>query len=127
MVNLESWNRLWGMLVVMTLRKCYRKNTYFFAERRDVRREGALTPPPDGSGPGWEPCEREPTPAEAAALTETVQDLLNDFEGRSQQILILFLQGYDAPEISFQVGGTERTVYRINARVKEWLHCRCGE
>jgi RNA polymerase sigma-70 factor (ECF subfamily) len=124
--DLGSWNSIWGILVVMTLRKCHRKNAYFFAERRDVRREVPFTHSADGRRL-WEPYDREPTPAEAAALTETVHDLLNEFEGRSQQIVTLFLQGYNAPEISSHVGCTERTVYRINERVKELLHYRCGE
>ena len=124
LVDLETWDNLWAMLVVMTLRKCRRQNAYFHADRRDVNREVTFTPLPDESGPGWEPCDREPTPVEAAVFIETVEELLKHFAGRAQQILTLFLQGNKAPEISCQVGCTERTVYRTYERVKEWLRCR---
>src|SRR5262245_10583924 len=65
-----SWDNLWAMLVVITLRKCGRQMDYFHAACRDVRREVAGQPNPDGSalaGGG-----DEPTPSEAAMLTETV-------------------------------------------------------
>ncbi len=121
LVDLETWDSLWAMLVVMTLRKCRRQNAFFYADRRDVHREITFMPLPDESGAGWEPCDREPTPVETAALSETVEELLQHFAGRPRQILTLFLQGYKAPEISSRLGCTERTVYRTYERVKEWL------
>jgi RNA polymerase sigma factor (sigma-70 family) len=127
LVDLTSWNSVWGMLVVMTLRKCRRKKTHFYADRRDVRREVPFTPLPDESGVGWQPYGREPTPVEAAVLTETVLDLLKQFEGLPRQVLTLFLQGYSALEISSQIGCTERAVYRTYERVNEWLERRASE
>jgi len=125
LTGLRSWDSLWGMLVLMTLRKCRRQRRLFYADRRDVRREITLTPLASESD-AWELCDREPTPAEAAVLTETVEELLEQFAGRPRQILTLFLQGYTAPEISSQIGCTERAVYRTYARVKEWLRCRAS-
>src|SRR5438105_298207 len=36
LVHLGSWDNLWGMLVVMTLRKCRRQDRLFRADCRDV-------------------------------------------------------------------------------------------
>ena len=60
-------------------------------------------------------------------LAEAVEELLQKFTGRARQILFLFLQGYTAPEISSEIGCTERTVYRTYQRVKEWLRRRANE
>lgn len=121
MDDLATWDNLWGMLVVITLRKCGRRLDYFHAACRDVQREVSAPAPADQSGPDWEATAPEPTPAEAAILTETVEHLMNRLEGRHRQILALSLQGYSAPEISSQVSCTERMVYRVLGRVKEWL------
>src|SRR5262245_56639439 len=113
-----SWDNLWAMLVVITLRKCGRQMDYFHAACRDVRREVAGPPDPDGSalaGAG------EPTPSEAAMLTETVERLMGCLDGQHRDILALRLQGHPPPEISSLLGCTERTVYRVLERVKLWL------
>src|SRR5215831_17907684 len=73
LAGLGSWDGLWGMLVVMTLRKCRRQSTFFHAVCRDVLREVSFTPNADESSARWDPCDREPTPDEAAVLRETVE------------------------------------------------------
>ncbi len=54
-------------------------------------------------------------------LTETIEHLMNSLEERHRQIVTLSLQGYTPPEISSQLGCTERMVYRVLERVKKWL------
>src|SRR5205823_12526939 len=66
LVELGSWDSVWGMLVVMTLRKCGRQKTFFQADCRDVLREIPFTL--NESSAGWDPCDREPTPVEAVVL-----------------------------------------------------------
>jgi RNA polymerase sigma-70 factor (ECF subfamily) len=116
--DFDSWDNLWAMLVVLTQRKCGRRLDYFHAARRDVQREVA-GPAPSGSDLGL--SADDPTPSEAAMLTETVERLMNSLEGRHRQILALSLQGCSPAEISAQVGCTERTVYRVLDTVKQWL------
>src|SRR5205823_4289317 len=38
-MEVGSWDSLWGLLVVITLRKCGRCVEYFHAARRDIHRE----------------------------------------------------------------------------------------
>lgn len=125
--DVETWESLWKVLVTLTLRKCGRRMTYFSADCRDVHREIHETPVAlDASGDsGWENLLADPTAAEATKLTETLEALMSrlgkeDRRGeRNRQILALRLQGYQAPEISEQLGCTERTVFRVMERVKE--------
>lgn len=119
--ELDGWDSLWGMLVVLTVRKCGRRVGYYRAARRDVEREVADPPAPAAGDADWEAIAREPTPAEAALLTETVERLMQRLEGRERQILALSLQGLTTAEISAQVGRTERTVQRVLERVRKWL------
>jgi RNA polymerase sigma-70 factor (ECF subfamily) len=119
--DLDSWDSLWSLLTVITLRKCGYRTRHFLAARRDVRHEA---PPPAGEGAsdaGWEAIAREPTPDEATLLTETVEQLLRGLDEDGRRIVELGLQGYKAPEISAQVGLAERTVYRVLERVKARL------
>jgi RNA polymerase sigma-70 factor (ECF subfamily) len=113
---LQDWDSLWGLLTSITLRKCARRAEHFQAARRDVRREAA--PPADAAWGAW---AREPTPEEAALLTDTVRDLLDGLEPRERDIVALSLQGDTAAEISRQVDWGERTVQRILARVRKRL------
>jgi RNA polymerase sigma-70 factor (ECF subfamily) len=118
---LEDWDGLWGLLTLLTLRKCHRQYERFTAGCRDMRREVSAPSPADGSGVVWEAIAREPTPADAAVLTELVDALMRPLEERERQILELRLQGYAVPEIGATVGRTERTVHRVLERVRKRL------
>ena len=117
--HLDSWDSLWGVLTVMTLRKCGHLKEYFQAARRDVRREE------QGAAHALEElgriCAREPTPEEAAGLTDLLEHVLRDFDERERRIVSLHLQGYSHAEICAEVGRAERTVRRTIARARKRL------
>jgi RNA polymerase sigma-70 factor (ECF subfamily) len=116
--DLDGWDDLWGLLVVITVRKCASQAEYFQAERRNPDRERR---PATGSAAGGELIDREPTPAEAAALAETVADLLRGVVPTDRPILELTLQGYTVKEICAQLGRAERTVWRVRERARNRL------
>jgi RNA polymerase sigma-70 factor (ECF subfamily) len=115
--DLHSWDSLWSLLTVITLRKCGHKLEYFQAACRDVRREAVPDTDGDASAP-WEALAREPRPEEALELAETVAELFRGFDPEHRQILELILQGRSIVEISDQLGSSERTVYRRLERIK---------
>jgi RNA polymerase sigma-70 factor (ECF subfamily) len=117
----HNWESLWALLTVITLRKCGRWRERFHAGRRDLNAEVPQAPDPEASGTTWEGLDREPTPAEAALLAETVEQLLRDLDEREREIVSLALQGYTAPEIGNQLNRPRRTVYRILERIKKHL------
>lgn len=125
--GIQNWDNLWSLLVFITLRKCGRRIAYFHYASRDVRREIpvqlAKLEAARECGAGAE----EPTPSEAAVLTETVEQLMNGLGARHREILSLSLQGYSARQISRQVGCTERMAYRVLKRVKELLKAMRAE
>jgi RNA polymerase sigma-70 factor (ECF subfamily) len=118
--DLDNWDSLWALLTVLTLRRCGFYTRYFRSQCRQLRREAAPALS-ETSLASWEAIAREPTPSEAAVLNETVEQLLRGLAGRDRQIVELSLQGYGAAEVSAQVSCSERTVYRLLARVRKRL------
>jgi RNA polymerase sigma-70 factor (ECF subfamily) len=120
-IDLYSWDSLWGLLVVMTLRKCKAKAKFFHRAARDVRRENETAPEsPLGKG-GSESPAREPTPLEAAELADTLENLMQRLTPRERQVATLRLQGHSVYEISSRIGRTERTVERALERARYYL------
>ena len=112
---LEGWGGLWGLLAVITVRKCGRRRAALRAGRRDAAREIAW--PADGG----EAVDREPTPEEAAMLAETVQQWLGAMDPSERGIVESGLQGYSDPEIADHLRRSERTVRRIRRRAEDRL------
>jgi RNA polymerase sigma-70 factor, ECF subfamily len=119
--ELGSWDELWNLLLVITLRKCANKNKYFQRASRDVRRETALGTRLDSSSPEFEPVAEGPTAEEVTVLDETIRELLNCFNDRQQQVLALWLKGWTPFQISERIRCTERTVYRVVHRAQSHL------
>jgi RNA polymerase sigma-70 factor (ECF subfamily) len=118
--DLGSWDGLWSLLTVITLRKCGHQAEHFRAACRDVAREQS-PPEPGDSTAGWEAIAREPTAEEALQLTDVVEQLLAGLDEDDRRIVELALQGHTAAEISDQTGASERTVYRRLERIKARL------
>lgn len=120
-LDVGSWDGLWGVLTMITLRKCADRAAYYSAGKRDVGRE--LSPAPDDSVvPADLVLDREPQPEEAAALAETVEELFRGLDDPDERaILELSLQGLTATEIAEQLGRAERSVRRLRERIRKRL------
>ena len=120
-LEVQDWGNLWGLLTVITLRKCLDRVEYHRAERRDVQREASAQPGAAGAVAWWVAVAREPTPAEAAVLAEAVEQLLRGLDEDERPILEMSLQGYTTQEISDQLGRPERSVRRLRESVRKQL------
>lgn len=119
--NRESF---WGLLALITLRKCGHRIDYWFGKIRDFRREefSVSSPSPSAElGPTWEPLAREPTPLESAIARETVEQLMLKLNADERPILELLLKGCTPLEISRQVGRTEYKVRQVQELVQTLL------
>ena len=76
---------------------------------------------PTTSATDWQALAREPTPSAVLMLAETVEQLMDELNGRERDMLALSLQGYTPAEISPRVGRTERTVQRVLKRIRQRL------
>jgi RNA polymerase sigma-70 factor (ECF subfamily) len=118
-LDVVNWNSLWGLLTLITVRKCAERAAYHHAECRDAARE--VSPPGDEAAPWPEPFGREPTPLEAAVLSETVGQLLASLDEEVRPVLELSLQGYTTREVSERLGRAERTVRLLREGVRHRL------
>lgn len=119
--EIGSWDGLWGLLAVITLRKCARRAEYYAAEKRAVSRE---VPPPTTPTPAaWQlAVDRDPSPEEATELAETVEGLFRALDDADERVVLeLSLQGYTAAEIGEQTGRAERSVRRLRERTRKRL------
>lgn len=120
-----SWDGLWGLLTVITLRKCADRAAHFRTEKRQLKREA--TAPADSSPAAWQlAVDRDPSPEEAVILSEAVEELFrttNDPDERA--ILELSLQGFTAIEVSEKLGRAERSVRRLRERIRKRLEREC--
>ncbi len=123
--TLESWDALWTLLTVLTVRKCGHKVEHFRAARRDVRQESPAAAGSD-SRPGHEPAAPDPQPAEALLLAETLEQVLRGLRDDQRPIVLLRLQGFLQREIAEQVGCTERTVERVLGNVRKTLEAKAS-
>ena len=105
----EGWDGLWGMLMVITLRKCADRVRYYRTQGRDMSREAGGGTADDR----WrEAIGQEPTPEQAAVLAETVEPLLSTLDG-DERTIVEIVQGQATQEIS-----TRRPPER-SARIRE--------
>jgi RNA polymerase sigma-70 factor (ECF subfamily) len=117
----DDWNDIWGLLTIITLRKCANRRTYHRARRRDARREVPWQRPDEQGNPGWELVDREPTPLEAAVLADTVNELFRGMDEPDRETVSMLLQGYTSEEIAATRSCSERTVRRVRSRLKDRL------
>jgi RNA polymerase sigma-70 factor (ECF subfamily) len=116
-IRLDDWDELWGMLALITLRKCVDRVDYLRAGRRDVRREVSA---PEGEDPPWQFAPgREPRPEEAVALSEAVDRLFRAVDDDDRPILELSLQGYSTAEIGLRTGRALRSVQRVREQIRK--------
>jgi RNA polymerase sigma-70 factor (ECF subfamily) len=125
-LNLVSWNSLWGLLTLITMRKCAERVTYHRAKCRDAALEVSQASA-EGTAAWLEPIGREPTPLEAAVLSETVDQLFASLDEDERPVLKMSLQGYTTREISQRLGRAERTVRLLRECIRHRLERMQGE
>lgn len=124
LLEVQSWESLWSLLTLITVRKCLKRIEYLQAERRDVRREVGLGG--DESGPCWQLLDREPSPEEAVLLAETVERVLRGFDPEDRPVIELSFQGCSTEEISKRLNRAERSVRRLRERARGLLEDMLG-
>ncbi len=120
-LEISNWDSLWGLLTLITVRKCIKHIEREQAARRDARREISLT---TKNNDEWPLVDREPLPEEGAMLAELMEEMLAEFDPDDGAVLEMSLQGHGAVEISARLGRAERTVRRLREQAKTSLQSR---
>jgi RNA polymerase sigma factor (sigma-70 family) len=115
----DDWDNLWGVLAMITLRKCFDRVQYLRAQCRNPARERRSI---EGEVELWELAEgREPGPDRAVLLAEAIDELLGSVDQDERPILELSLEGYSVAEISERLGRAQRSVRRLRERARKRL------
>jgi RNA polymerase sigma factor (sigma-70 family) len=113
-IDVPSDDNLWPLLVTMTLRKLSRQAAKHSAERRSINAESEW--PDEFEWPAV--VARDPTPAEAAMVTDEIEQLMSELAVADREILTLRLQGEPHASIAHAVSCSERTVRRSLQRIR---------
>ena len=118
--KLDNRNDLWHVLLVLAGRKAasaVRKET---RQKRGGGRVVPVSAVEDSDGRGVEPAATEPTPAEAAAVGEVVEELLAALDDPLMcQIVVLAWEGHTNEEIAAKADRSRATVERKLKRIRE--------
>lgn len=118
---LERSGDLWRLLVRITLRKVYRQAARQKTKKRGLDKERGSPEASSASNLEMQVESPEPTPAEAATLTDELESILSGMDEQHRPILGLRLQGYKIEEIAAERNCSERTVRRVLDAVKEQM------
>jgi DNA-directed RNA polymerase specialized sigma24 family protein len=69
----------------------------------------------------WHIIDRAPTPSEAMALSETLDQVLVGLEPDEREIVSLSLQGYSVGEVKTRLGCTQAKAYRVLRLIRDRL------
>jgi RNA polymerase sigma factor (sigma-70 family) len=122
--ELVGWDALWSLLALITVRKCRDRRKRLGARRRSAARErpwaDAVACENDAAL-----LDREPTPEQAAMLTETLVEWLRSLVPAERAIVELGLQGLDDAAVARRLSRSQRTVRRVRFQVEERLKALC--
>jgi RNA polymerase sigma factor (sigma-70 family) len=114
-VDVPDDDNLWPLLLTMTLRKLARQAARHSAKRRSINAE--VQSVDDQSWPSV--VARDPTPVEAAMVTDEIEHLMSGLSSTDREILTKRLQGEQHTAIADAIGCSERTVRRSLQRIRD--------
>ncbi len=116
--RIQSWDELWSLLAVITIRKTVNRARYFRQQRRDIARE--VPQAPDGTAE-IQPVDPQPSPMEAVILAETLALAMTGLGDADRKIIEWLLAGHTIDETRRLADCGERTVRRVRDRVRAKL------
>jgi RNA polymerase sigma factor (sigma-70 family) len=126
--ELAGAENLWRLLCVITLAKVRAQARFHQRGKRSIENEQRLDGNPEESrSPGFQAVERGPSPDEAAAFADQLDNLLARLDEEERQVVQLKLEDRTNDEIAQAMQCSERTVRRILNRVRSRLRSMLSE
>jgi RNA polymerase sigma-70 factor (ECF subfamily) len=119
--DVERGGDLWQLLVTITLHKLHHHVTRASAQKRAVDRERNFGSEDSLLGIQAHLRAQEPSPMEALALSELLEQVMRQLDPRERRMFELRLQGHNLEEIAAATSLSRRTVRRTLAEVKQRL------
>jgi RNA polymerase sigma-70 factor (ECF subfamily) len=115
--HIEHSQQLWQLLVTLTLCKTRSHARKHTAERRDATADRAMS---DEN----QIFDRQPSPAEALALWEEIDLVLDGLPKRAAEIISMRLEGKSRSEIARELDLSRQSIHRILKLLEERLEQR---
>jgi RNA polymerase sigma factor (sigma-70 family) len=122
--DVQRGGDLWRLLVGITFHKLSTQIKWNTSRKRSVQQEEGFGSEDSLIGLAAPQLTQQPSPAEAAALADEVEQIMNALEPAQRRIFELRLQGHNIFEIAAATDTGERTVRRVLSRVKQQLQQR---
>src|SRR5262249_11277687 len=122
--ELQRGGDLWRLLVTLTLHKLNDQVKRNRSAKRAVSRERTFGSEDSLNGLDAAQLARQPSPVEALALADELEQVMRRLRPVERRMLELRLQGYNLEEISAAVDCSERTVRRALEEIKRLLEER---
>jgi RNA polymerase sigma-70 factor (ECF subfamily) len=120
-ISESSQGMIWGLLSIITVRKCKKWENFFHCSKRDVAREVASPDDSTMSLPSMRPAAESPSVEDGIVATELIEHLLSNFTPRQQEMILLRIQGLSNEQIAENCKSSLRTVARTIAKAKSIL------
>jgi RNA polymerase sigma factor (sigma-70 family) len=120
-VVLRRSGELWRLLSAITLNKIHGQVERHSQQKRSLVREINMDVVGQGFKVRADAISRNPSPDEAAALHEELEQLVRDLPLLERSIFEMMLQGKANEEISVAVSRSERTVRRLATKLERRL------
>lgn len=117
--DLKRGGDLWRLLVTITLHKLQKQVGRFNTQKRDIDQERDLGD--DNAVLENHLAAPEPSPLEALALADQMEQVMRRLEPVERRMFELRLQGHTIDEIAAAIGCGERTVRRALTEIKQRL------
>ena len=112
---------LWGLLSIITIRKCKKWDAFYRCDKRAVSREIADDEVTNRSVTIKSEPSADPGPDDAMVVTELMDWLFNQFDARQMEMLLYRIEGVSVVEIANLCQSSSRTVARTIATAKQML------
>jgi RNA polymerase sigma factor (sigma-70 family) len=125
--EVERGGDLWQLLVTITLHKLQEQVRQNSRRKRAVQRQQNFGSEESLMGLQPHMLGHEPSPVEALALADQLDQLMRDLEPLHRRMLELRLPGHTVEEIAAATERTERTVRRVLDRITQQLQRRLSD
>jgi RNA polymerase sigma-70 factor (ECF subfamily) len=119
--DVDQGSDLWRLLVAITLHKLHHQIRHHGTGKRAAVRDRGFGSEDSFFGLQGPVPTQEPSPLEALALADELEQVMRRLKPLDRRILELRLQGYTIEEVAAATERSERRVYRILEQIKQQL------
>lgn len=120
-LKFNNWNMVFGLLSMITIRKCSNRNKFLTRQKRWNCSGTGETQSVSLNQLDWQAIAAGPTPADIATMGELLELALAQLSSDEREVIDDFRDGFPHEQIGVRRGLSTRTVSRILRKFREIL------